>query len=130
MMLVVKVELHSERTGLVSEIARMEIVNDGTGKPDCANYNVRTLRGLNAGSFDQRVTQRDGRIENWKRKNWHVWKLVACALQRCGYGFSRRGMAAQRKQRERLIAEMEQANAKASRTTQAPVGKDGAAQSR
>lgn len=94
-MLIVRVELHSAITGQITEIGRMEIVNDGTSPtPKIGHYNVRTLRGRNFGSFDERVTQKAGRIEKWRRQDRHVWYLVSIALAKCGYGYYVRGKRA------------------------------------
>lgn len=96
-MLIVRVELHKGGMGgPVTELARMEIINDGSGTETLGNYFVSTLRGRNHGSFDQRIIQRAGRIEKWQRKNWHVWKLVACALYHCGYDWRKRGKSARK----------------------------------
>lgn len=88
MMLIVRVELHSAVTGQVSEIARLEIVNDGFSMDTAkGNYDVRTLRGRGKGDLDKHVIQRAGRIEDWPRLSKHVWSLVAKALGKCGYGY-------------------------------------------
>lgn len=95
-MLIVRVELHAGGIGgPVTELGRMEIVNDGTSSnPKIGHYNVRTLRGRNHGSFDHRITQKEGRVEKWRRLDRHVWYLVAIALAKCGYGYHLRGKQA------------------------------------
>ena len=85
-MIVVRVELHSAITGEKTELARMEIVNDGTADSSkVGHYNVRTLRGRSTDQLDQRKEQRAGRIEEWRRLDQHVWVLVAAALRAVGY---------------------------------------------
>lgn len=78
-MLIVRVELHKGGMGgPVTEIARMEIINDATGTETLGNYFVSTLRGRNHGPFDQRIIQRAGRIEKWQRNA--LWVSSARAL--------------------------------------------------
>jgi hypothetical protein len=86
-MIVVRVELHSARTGQTSELARMEICNDesgigssgGTISPAC-------LRGRSKEALDRRVVQRQGTLKDWPSEAVHVWNLVAVLLGRMGYG--------------------------------------------
>lgn len=86
-MIVVRVELHSAITGQVTELARMEIVNDGVSeKPTKGNYLVRTLRGRSTADLDRRTTHKSGRVSNWPRLALHVWNLVATSLTEMGYG--------------------------------------------
>ena len=86
-MLIVRVELHHAVTGLKTEIARMEIINDGTSyTPRRGNYIARTLKGGSAAALDKRAVQRTGDIECWPRLSKHVWNLVAAALKATGYG--------------------------------------------
>lgn len=73
-MIVAPIILHSARTGKYRTLATVEIANDGTGSQARGNYNVR-VRGKNL-----RV-MREGRLENWPRKQKHVTDLVAAALQ-------------------------------------------------
>lgn len=76
-MIVVRVELHSARTGKITEIGRMTITNDGThetpGKR--GNYLVRLMR---RGSVD--VIQRSGAVKDHARKSASIWTLVRKAL--------------------------------------------------
>lgn len=68
-MLLVKVELHSALTGEVKTLAEMRIANDGTSdNPRRGNYNVRN-------------SSRRGRVENFPRKSYVVWRLVLRALR-------------------------------------------------
>jgi len=73
--LVVKVELHSARTGAITEIGRMVIVNDGTGTQERGNYNVGVLR-----KGSQSKVQHETRVENYPRLSYSVWELVRRGL--------------------------------------------------
>lgn len=84
-MIVVKVELWSAVTGRKTEIARMEIANDGQGTKTRGNYLVRTLKGRSTEALAKGVTQRTGEIQNWPRLSKHVWNLVAAALDKLHY---------------------------------------------
>ena len=85
-MIVVKVELWSAVSGQVTELARMEIANDGTGDLKKRHYDFRTLLGRSATQLNLRRTRRSGRIENWPSERLHVWNLVAAVLKQMGYG--------------------------------------------
>lgn len=86
-MIVVKVELWSAITGDVTELARMEICNDGKSlNPRVSDYTVRTLRGRSKEALDKRVTQHIGGVVGHRRLDLHVWHLVAKALASVGYG--------------------------------------------
>lgn len=68
-MLVVKVELHSARTGDVSTIAQMEIVNDGSG-------------GVGVGNYDVGIGTLVGRVLGYPRiSGIPVWCLVELAIR-------------------------------------------------
>lgn len=84
-MIVVKVELHSARTGLVVEIARAHICNAG-GAKIMRDYVVRTLRGRDTRSLDRLQIQRQGEVKGHPSERVHVWNLVAKALKAMGYG--------------------------------------------
>lgn len=85
-MIVVKVELWSAVTGEKTELARMEIANDGEGTLAKRHYDARTLFGRSTDQLNKRRTQREGRIENWPSERVHVWNLVAALLTKMGYG--------------------------------------------
>lgn len=85
-MIVVKVELHSAVTGEVSEIARMHIINDGSGTRTRGNYHVRTLKGQSTEAFERQQIQRSSSVINYPRLSAHVWNLVTDALANMGYG--------------------------------------------
>lgn len=85
-MIIVRVELLSAITGKTTELARMEICNDGTvADPSKGNYTARTLRGRSTAALNQRIGQRDGRIKDYPRLAVHVWNLVARALKAMRY---------------------------------------------
>jgi len=85
-MIVVKVELHSARTGEVSEIGRMLVINDGSGSLEKGNYLIRLLR---RGSTSK--VQREARVTGHARQSYSVWVLVAKALWAVGFGSPRAG---------------------------------------
>jgi hypothetical protein len=88
-MIIVSVSLKSAITGVTTELARMEICNDGVGTARRCHYDGRTLVGrcgpdLDKASLAGRVAH-SARIENWPRHDWHVWNLVGAMLRRMGY---------------------------------------------
>jgi len=85
-MIIVRFELHSAVTRQVTELARMEIVNDGTGSTSLRHYDVRTLKGRSTQALNRGVTQRECKIRDWPSERLHVWNLVTEALTRMGYG--------------------------------------------
>ena len=84
-MIIVRVELLSAMTGKTTELARMEICNDGTGRDRRCHYDGRSLVGRSRGQLDRRQTAKTARIENWPRHDLHVWNLVSLMLRRMGY---------------------------------------------
>lgn len=83
-MLVVRVELHSAITGQVSEIARMDICNEG-GSAHSGDYGVYVMRGRDRDTLAKRTIQRRGKVLGHPRIREHVWNLVTKALVNCGY---------------------------------------------
>ena len=80
-MIVVKIELHSAITGKVSEIGRMVVSNDGTGTKQKCNYTARVCR---KGSEDfLKNPTRSGKIVDYPRQSYTVWKLIHKALKSC-----------------------------------------------
>lgn len=75
-MIIVRVELHSARTGQVSELGMMAISNQGSKLDDKrADYLVEVLRkGANR-------IQRTGEVKNFPRKSYSIWRLVLRALK-------------------------------------------------
>lgn len=97
-MIIVRVELWSAVSGEKSELARMEICNDGTSEGRLRNYMGRTLFGRSTAQLDQRKTQRDGVVKDWPSEAVHVWNLVATMLATMGYGDKRSTQPATQKQ--------------------------------
>ena len=85
-MIVVRVELHSAVTGKVTELARAEIVNDGTGSQSVGHYVASVLRGRSRNQLARGHVQRSVAVRDWPRERLHVWNLVAEALRAMGYG--------------------------------------------
>jgi len=89
-MLVVKIELWSAITGKVTEVGRMYLGNDGSSlDPSRGNYDVKVARkgtsrwaGLkDFPGWHAVKTVREGRVENYPRKSYNVWRLVLRALR-------------------------------------------------
>ena len=81
-MLVVKIELHSARTHKITEIGRMIIANEGTaGTPRRGNYTVKVGRKGHHSSKDVWLNPtRMGRVKDYPRLTYSVWRLVIRAL--------------------------------------------------
>lgn len=81
-MIVVKIELHSAITGTVKELGRMVISNDGDHKehPKKGNYTARVCK---KGSTNFMKPTRTGKVRNYSRNSYTVWKLVYKALKEC-----------------------------------------------
>lgn len=76
-MILVKIELHSARTGKVTELGRMHLSNVGGGTVDSerATYRVELMR---KGTTDR--VQRTAVVENYPRLTYPIWELVRRAL--------------------------------------------------
>lgn len=74
-MLVVKIELHSARTGEIKTLATGKIVNTGTGTPTQGNYRIELKDALGR-------SWRQGSIEGFPRKKLLAWDLLARALNK------------------------------------------------
>jgi hypothetical protein len=87
-MIVVRVELHSAVNSQITELARMQICNDGTHpNPRNGNYFCRTLRGRSKAQFDNSpAVTRSGGVHDHPRLSEHVWNLVAKCLYSMRYG--------------------------------------------
>lgn len=81
-MLVVKIELHSARTGEVKELHRAYLYNDGSGGPLSGNYVAEFLRRR---SIDRNSKVRTSRVKSFPRKRLNAWHLLARALRNAGY---------------------------------------------
>lgn len=81
-MLVLKLELHDAVSGKISTIASAIIFNNGTGDAERGNYNVHVAR-KNRFSLEDiaRSPLRKGRVDNYPRLSYNVWRLVIRALK-------------------------------------------------
>ena len=80
-MIVVKIELHSALTGEHRTLGHMRITNDGTTQDrKRGNYNVDVMRKGHSAYEASGNVQRTGRVENYPRLSYNVWRLVARAL--------------------------------------------------
>lgn len=76
-MIVVKIELHSACTRKVTELGRVEIINDGTGSELRGNYDVHRI-----GQHSRWLGV--GRVENHPRKSRTIFNLLRKALEALG----------------------------------------------
>lgn len=87
-MIRVTVTLLSAIDGSSTELARMDIANDGkasvsnfrNGTYDGVTYIGRDAKRLNKGTISKH-----GRLENWPRLQLHVWNMVYAMLHNMGY---------------------------------------------
>lgn len=84
-MIIVKVELHSAITGKMTELARMHIINDGTGNFNKRNYILKSFRGRSKEQLDQQTVMKEGTLTNYPSERFHVWNLICFALAALGY---------------------------------------------
>jgi hypothetical protein len=88
-MLIVRIELHSAKTGKITEIARAEIVNDGAGSASHGNYRAKTVKGagprMSLGDIRAAKALREAGVTDYPRQHLHVWNLVARLLKAMGY---------------------------------------------
>lgn len=83
-MIVVTVELHSAVTGRKTLLGRAIVANDGTHLDgDRGNYNVAVGRKPDADDLGKvwRQPARKGRVEDYPRLTYNVWRLVIRALR-------------------------------------------------
>lgn len=80
-MIVVRIELHSARLSTVKEIGRAYIFNDATGTARRGNYNAMVCRKSNLSKGGPPL--RRGRVEDYPRRAYNVWRLVMRALASC-----------------------------------------------
>lgn len=80
-MIVIKMELHSAVTSKITEIGRAYIFNDATGTAARGNYNAMICKKTNLSTSGQPL--RRGRVENYPRKSYNVWRLAIRALVSC-----------------------------------------------
>lgn len=84
-MIIVSVSLLSAVTGKTTELARMEISNDGTGSRTKGTYLGSILRGRTKEGLDRRSVTKTATVEDYPRQSLHVWNLVARMLKKTGY---------------------------------------------
>lgn len=84
-MIKVTIELESAITGKTTKIGQMHIWNEGVSTdPRYANYGVAVCR---RGKFDvpfgkiPKTTTREGRVLNYPRLAFNVWRLIIRALK-------------------------------------------------
>lgn len=80
-MLVIKVELWKwGNKEDAKEIGRMYIANDGTGSSRRGNYDAWICRKGSTERPPHGSYTRKGRVEDYPRKSYIVWKLIKRAL--------------------------------------------------
>jgi hypothetical protein len=83
--IVVKIELHPASGGPKQLLGSMIIANDGTGALNKGNYNVAVMRKdalRRATRADpEKGVARTGRVENYPRTAYNVWRLVCRAVR-------------------------------------------------
>lgn len=77
-MIIVKIELHSARTGKVTQLGEMHLSNDG--KTVKENHRRATYRVELLKKPDFKKTFKGTVVENWARLDKSVWQLVHKAL--------------------------------------------------
>ena len=83
-MLVLRLELHSARTGQIREIGQMVIANTGqSDTPGRRSYRAWVAR--RASTFSPRATMsrptREGSVQDYPAGSYNVWRLVLRALR-------------------------------------------------
>lgn len=81
-MIVVRIELHSAIDNSIKEIGTAVIYNDGNGSGARGNYGVCIGNKRDAGDFRAVYSrpQRRGRVTNYPRLSYNVWRLIARAI--------------------------------------------------
>ena len=81
-MIVVRVEYHRAGSGQVETIGTAIISNDGTGTAQRGNYDVRVGRRRSVSLVDTHTHPvRRGRVLDFPRRSYPVWRLIARALR-------------------------------------------------
>ena len=80
-MIIVKVELHSAVTGQVQTLGLMRIANDGTGGTKKGNYDCHVAHKRDAVKHQIGRPARTGKVRDYPRLSYNVWRLVARALK-------------------------------------------------
>lgn len=84
-MIIIRVELHSAVTHKITELARMKIYNVGTGSINLRDYCVEVYKGRSKEALDKNTLNKWARINSWPSERFHIWFLVAKALNNLGY---------------------------------------------
>ncbi len=91
-MIRVSVHLISAVDHSVTELARMDIVNDGTGDFKKRHYDGQayvydgvSYIGRSTKALDRATPSKTGRIVNWPSERLHIWNLVRAMLSNMGY---------------------------------------------
>lgn len=99
-MIRVSVQLISAINGNVTELARMDICNDGTGDFNRRNYTGeitgvlfegKSYIGRDAKALDRGTVSKNGRVVNWPSERLHIWNLVRTMLETMGYDKTAKG---------------------------------------
>lgn len=91
-MIVVKVELHSAITGIVTTLGELVIANDATGTHRKGNYRAVAVKKGRSRSLALSVSHgspdviRKTEIKDYSRLSRPIWDLVALALKGMNYG--------------------------------------------
>lgn len=92
-MIRVSVSLISAVNGKVTELARMDICNDGSGERNHMHYDGEAVLfegtsyiGRDSTALDRGTVSKRGRITNWPSERLHIWNLVRAMLVNMGYG--------------------------------------------
>lgn len=81
-MIRVTIELISAQDGRRETLGVMDICNDGTGAHHRGNYDgVLHRKGVKPGNHPSSINTRRGRVENWPRKSYVIWRLVLRMLR-------------------------------------------------
>lgn len=84
-MIVVSVTLWSARTGEKTELARLQIANDGTSAGARRSYVGKAFVGRDSAALDKGLVSRHGQVRDFPSQRLHVWNLVAAMLRAMGY---------------------------------------------
>lgn len=85
-MIIVRVELHSAITGVITELARMRIYNDGLeNSKNFGGYVFQTFIGRSKEQLDKATELRHTQVLHWPKTRLHIWNLVCKGLRQMGY---------------------------------------------
>lgn len=87
-MIRVSVHLLSAIDKSTTELARMDIWNDGRASvenPNLGDYQAMTYKGRSKAALDKSTPSKRAGICNWRRHDHHVWNLVRHMLDAMGY---------------------------------------------